>query len=89
MPNLFQRLFGRGEQRALTPESMLLASAVSTLPLQRYRKVGNRREKLPNAGFFENPAMVGTYRDWIFKSVTSLAYQGNAVGLVLERDDLE
>jgi len=118
LPNLFQRLFGRGEQRALTPESMsfpsapladptalsvdgalrlapvfaagrLLASAVSTLPLQRYRKVGNRREKLPNAGFFENPAMVGTYRDWIFKAVTSLAYQGNAVGLVLERDDLE
>jgi len=67
----------------------LLASAVSTLPLQRYRKVGDRREKLPQTGFFENPAMVGTYRDWIFKSMTSLVYQGNAVGVVIERDDLE
>jgi HK97 family phage portal protein len=67
----------------------LLASSVSSLPLQRYRKSGDRSEKLSQSPLFKNPAAVGTYRDWIFRSMTSLAYQGNAVGIVWERDALE
>lgn len=67
----------------------LLASSVSSLPLQRYRRNGEDREKLPQAALFKDPAAVGTYRDWMFRAMTSLVYQGNAVGLIWERDALE
>lgn len=67
----------------------LLASSLSSLPIQQYRKVGDRVTKVPLASLFAAPAAQGTLDDWLWRAMTSLVYRGNAVGVVTERDYLE
>ncbi|MGH3097878.1 MAG: phage portal protein [Streptosporangiales bacterium] len=61
----------------------LLASNVSQLPVQVYRKVGDRREPLPLPSLLASPSVQGTRLDWTFRAMTSLIYRGNAVGLIV------
>jgi len=67
----------------------LLSSSVASMPVQVYRKVGERRTKLPPPSLFTKPSATGELHDWIQRAMTSLVYRGNAVGLIVERDYLE
>lgn len=64
----------------------LLASNVSALPIQTYRRSGDARESLPLPSLLAAPSVQGTRRDWVFRAMTSLAYRGNAVGLIVARN---
>lgn len=59
----------------------LIADAVSSLPLQQFRKTADGRAPMPLAGLFEEPSNVGTRVDWLQRAMTSLLLQGNAYGL--------
>ncbi|MCQ9178488.1 phage portal protein, partial [Streptomyces sp. IBSBF 2953] len=67
----------------------LLASSVSSLPIQQYRRMADATTKLPLGSLFQKPSAQGTIDDWLWRAMTSLVYRGNAVGLVMERDWLE
>lgn len=67
----------------------LLASSIASLPLQVYRRTRDGREKIPLPPLFASPSATGTLHDWVWRAITALAYQGNAVGLVTSRDRLE
>ncbi|MEV6737888.1 phage portal protein [Streptomyces sp. NPDC051104] len=67
----------------------LLAATISSVPLYTYRQVGDRTQRLPNGSLFSQPCAQGTLHGWVFRAVTSLAYRGNAVGIVTTRDYLE
>lgn len=66
----------------------LLASQISTLPLQTYRKVGDGRVKIPTGSLFSQPSAHGTSYAWLHRCVTSLALRGNAYGLITARDNM-
>ncbi|WP_163571151.1 phage portal protein [Fodinicola feengrottensis] len=36
-----------------------------------------------------SPSTTGGLRDWLFRMITSMIYRGNAVGIIIERDNLE
>ncbi|HEY6116210.1 MAG TPA: phage portal protein [Candidatus Dormibacteraeota bacterium] len=67
----------------------LLASSVSSLPIQQYRRMADVTTKLPLGSLFQSPSSQGTIDDWLWRAMTSLVYRGNAVGLIMERDWLE
>lgn len=67
----------------------LLAATISSVPLYTYRQVGDRTQRLPSGSLFTQPCAQGTLHGWVFRAVTSLAYRGNAVGVVTSRDYLE
>ncbi len=67
----------------------LLAANISAVPLTVYRQSGDTQKRLPTPPLFTQPCAQGTLHDWIFRAVTSLAYRGNAVGVVTARDSLE
>lgn len=67
----------------------LLASSVSGLPLQVYRRSGDTRQQIAPPSLFVQPSATGTLNDWIFRAMTSLVYRGNAVGLIVGRDKME
>jgi phage portal protein, HK97 family len=67
----------------------LLAANIAGIPMQVYRQVGDERRALPTPSLFTQPCAQGTLHDWLFRAVTSLAYRGNAVGIVTARDSLE
>jgi HK97 family phage portal protein len=67
----------------------LLAANIAGIPMQVYRQVGDEARRLPTPSLFTQPCAQGTLHDWIFRAVTSLAYRGNAVGVVTARDSLE
>lgn len=67
----------------------LLASTISGMPLCVYRQMGNTKQELPLPSLLVQPSAQGTLHDWVFRAVTSLAYRGNAVGVVTSRDYLE
>ncbi|MER6534695.1 phage portal protein [Streptomyces sp900105755] len=67
----------------------LLASTISGMPLCVYRQMGDTKQELPLPSLLTQPSAVGTLHDWVFRAVTSLAYRGNAVGVVTARDYLE
>lgn len=64
----------------------LLASNVSSLPIQVYRRVGDRREQIQPPALLVSPSVQGTRLDWLFRAMTSLVYRGNAVGLIVARN---
>jgi HK97 family phage portal protein len=64
----------------------LLAGTIAGLPLQQYRQIGDRREKIPTCSLFTQPSINGTTHTWVYRAIISLCYQGNAVGLVTDRD---
>lgn len=65
-----------------------LTDAVSTLPLKPYRRLGDAREPMsalpPLFQFLEED---GTLIDWLTQLVGSLVIHGNAIGLIVSRDD--
>lgn len=68
----------------------LLASSVASLPLQGYLQAGGdriRMERPPE--LLRAPSVRGTAYDWVFRAVTSMAYRGNAVGLITARDAMQ
>lgn len=68
----------------------MLASNVASMPLQQYRKnADDTRQKLPLTSLFVQPSVQGTLHDWLFRAVTSLAYRGNAIGYITQRDYYE
>src|ERR1044072_4485319 len=67
----------------------LLASSVSSLPIQQYRRMADVTTKLPLGSLFQSPSSQGTIDDWLWRAMTSLVYRGHAVGLIMERDWLE
>nr|WP_237533072.1 phage portal protein [Streptomyces sp. SID685] len=67
----------------------LLASTISGMPLCVYRQMGDVKQELALPSLFTQPSAQGTLHDWVFRAVTSLAYRGNAVGVVTSRDYLE
>lgn len=65
----------------------LLADSVASLPLQGYRKLGDRREPMSSPPpLFAQPAANGTTVDWLHRCMISLATRGNAYGIVTARD---
>jgi HK97 family phage portal protein len=64
----------------------LLADSVASLPLQTYRRVGDKRVRTSGAQLFNAPSVNGTVYDWLHQLMTSLVLQGNAYGMVTTRD---
>ena len=81
-------------ERALTlapvyAAGRLLGSWLASMPIQQYRRVGETRQKLPLSSLFLQPSAQGVRYDWIFRAVTSMAYQGNAVGYITAWDSYQ
>lgn len=65
----------------------LLASAVSTLPLKPYRRLGDERVPMSSLpALFDALATDGELVPWLHRVMTSLALRGNAYGLITSRD---
>lgn len=65
----------------------LIASSVSTLPLDEYRQErGGRRVELDPPGLFKSPDGVVDLTGWLYQVIESLLKRGNAYGLILARD---
>lgn len=63
----------------------LLATLVSTLPIDEYRKVQQVRVALPNPMLLEDPAGDGTgFEVWSRQLMTSCLLRGNGYGLILQ-----
>jgi HK97 family phage portal protein len=60
----------------------MISDAVSSLPLQAYRKSGDARVPMPLPGVFEHPARFGSRVDWLGRCMMSLLLRGNAYGLM-------
>lgn len=81
--------------RALTVGAMwssvdLLASIVSTLPVDVFRGAGaNKSAVSPQPLFVASPSLVVSRRDWVYQAMQSMLLRGNAYGLVVERDSLQ
>jgi HK97 family phage portal protein len=57
----------------------LVSDAISSLPLQAFRKVGDGRQSVPLPSIFDGSAE-GTRIDWLSRAVVSLLARGNAIG---------
>lgn len=67
----------------------ILADNVASLPLQTFRKVGERREQVPFVPeLLWQPAARDNLFEWLHKAVVSLALRGNAYGLIVARDNM-
>lgn len=67
-----------------------LADLVSTLPLQPFRRVDDRREQMSSLPqLFRLLSDDGELGDWLFEATTSLTLRGNSVGLITGRDGME
>jgi HK97 family phage portal protein len=65
----------------------ILADQVASLPVQTYRKLGDRRQPMPALPqLLQSPAARGTLFDWLHRAMVSLALRGNAYGLIVQRD---
>jgi HK97 family phage portal protein len=65
----------------------ILADSIASLPLQPYRKTGDRREPIATTPrLLDGPAARDNLFQWLHKCVVSMALRGNAYGLVVERD---
>lgn len=74
---------------AVLAAGRLLAANIASVDLGVYRRSGDTSTQLQLPSLFNQPCAQGTLFDWIFRAVTSLAYRGNAVGVVTSRDYLE
>lgn len=83
-----------GEARALRASAVyachqVIVDDVSTLPVKRFRRDGERRERLDLPALFDAPVrgeIVDT-PEWLARLLSSLVLRGNAYGRVLEIDD--
>lgn len=67
----------------------LLATSCAGLPLEEFAMRGDSRVRTKLSPLFSSPSATGTAYDWIYRAVISLAFTGNAIGVVTERDYLE
>lgn len=67
----------------------LLATSCAGLPLEEFAIRGDSRVRTRLSPLFAKPSATGTAYDWIYRAVISLAFTGNAVGIIMERDYLE
>lgn len=58
-----------------------IADAVSSLPLQAFRKTSDGRVQIPLPSMFETPTAYGSRVDWLQQCMTSLLLRGNAYGM--------
>jgi HK97 family phage portal protein len=66
----------------------ILSDNVASLPLQTFRKLGERREQtsfVPE--LLWQPAARDNLFEWLHKCVVSIALRGNAYGLIVNRDE--
>lgn len=56
------------------------------LPLQQFRDLGGRKEKMPLGQLLSKPSAFLDPFDWLFQYLTSAALQGTAWGLITARD---
>src|SRR6187549_348776 len=64
----------------------LLADSVASLPLNVYRDVNDRPQRVRASSLFDQPAAYGTQYDWLYQLMTALLLHGNAYGLITARD---
>lgn len=64
----------------------LLSDMVAGLPLNQYRKDGDRTVKMESGQLLSHPASYGTIYDWVFQGTASMLCHGNAIGLIVSRD---
>lgn len=65
----------------------LLADNIASLTPVLYRKgPGGRDERQPTPSLFNNPSIHGTVFDWLHRGVISMCLQGDAIGLITQRD---
>jgi len=64
----------------------LIATFVSTLPLDEYKRTGEVREELPKPKLFMSPDGELSLTSWLYQVLGSLLTRGNAYGLILDRD---
>jgi HK97 family phage portal protein len=65
----------------------LLADTVASLtPVLYTRDKGGLQKQLPTPTLFSNPSVHGTIVDWLHRGTTSMALQGDAIGLITQRD---
>ncbi|MGH8950182.1 MAG: phage portal protein [Acidimicrobiia bacterium] len=82
------------QERALGLTAVLaahrhLSDQISTLPLDAFRKLENRREPMGSLPLlFRQLDDDGDLVDWVSTALMSLASRGNAVGVILERDGM-
>lgn len=66
----------------------ILADGVASLPLQTYKRLGDKRQ--PQSFIPEllwQPAARDNLYEWLHKAVVSIALRGNAYGLIVARDN--
>lgn len=64
----------------------LIASSVSTLPVDEFRREGDRQVELPPPALFQSPDGELGLTGWLYQVLESLLKRGNAYGLILTRD---
>ena len=66
----------------------VLADNIAAMPLRLFRERQGVPEMLPLPSLFNQPSVHGTTFDWKHRAVSSMALQGDAIGLVTARDYL-
>jgi HK97 family phage portal protein len=64
----------------------LLADSVASLPLQIYRRSGDRTQRVMSASLLDEPSPGQSLYDWLHACMTSLLLWGNAYGYITSRD---
>src|SRR5258705_11722235 len=65
----------------------LLADTVASLTPVLYTKGQDGiPQQLPTPSLFTQPSVQGTLRDWLHRGTTSMALQGDAIGLITDRN---
>ncbi len=65
----------------------LLSDAISSMPLLLLKRDERGiAQRQPTPSLFKNPSVHGTTVDWIHRAVVSMALQGDAIGLITQRD---
>lgn len=70
---------------AMWSSANLLASIVAGLPVDVFR-TGSKRPVSPTPAFVASPSLVVRRREWVYQAMMSMLLNGNAYGLVVERD---
>jgi HK97 family phage portal protein len=65
----------------------ILCNAVSTLPLNAYKRTNDKTRKVVDSELLADPWPEGTLQDWLTQVVASMALRGNFYGTIEHRDD--
>lgn len=75
---------------AMWSAANLLASIVSNFPVDVFRGSGpDKKPVSPQPQIVAAPSLLVSRREWTYQGMMSLLLRGNAIGLVLERDQLQ